>query len=60
MFHCYKRHNGKGNSYKGKHLIIDGLLVQSFSPIISWQEAWQHPDRNGAGILYLIPKEVRS
>ena len=37
------------NSYKGQHLIGAGLQVQKFSPLSSWQEAWQCADRHGAG-----------
>jgi len=37
------------NSYKGQYLIGAGLQVQRFSPLSSWQEAWQHPGRHGAG-----------
>jgi hypothetical protein len=44
-----KRHHDQGNSYKGKHLIGAGLQFQSFSPLSSWQEAWQHANRLGAG-----------
>ena len=44
-----KRHNDQGNSYKGKHLIGAGLRFQRFSPLSSWQEAWQHPGRHGTG-----------
>ena len=36
-----KRHHDQGNSYKGKHLIGAGLQFQRFSPLSSWQEAWQ-------------------
>ena len=43
-----KGHNGQGNSYKGKHLIGAGLQIQRFSPLSSWQEAWQCPDRHSA------------
>ena len=38
----------KGKSYK-RHLIEAGLQVQRFSPLSSWQEAWQRPGRHGAG-----------
>jgi hypothetical protein len=37
------------NSYKGKHLIGPGIYYQGFSALLSWWEAWQHPDRYGAG-----------
>jgi hypothetical protein len=43
-----KGHHSQGNSYKGEHLIGDGLQFQRFSPSSSWQEAWQHPGRHGA------------
>jgi hypothetical protein len=39
----------KCNSYKGQHLIGTVILVLRFSPLSSWQEAWQHPGRHGAG-----------
>jgi hypothetical protein len=48
-FTVVKRHHDQGNSYKGQHLIGAGLLVQRFSPLLSRQEAWQHPGRHGAG-----------
>ena len=35
-----KRHHDYGNFVKGKHLTCDGLYIQSFSPLSSWQEAW--------------------
>ena len=38
-----KRHQDQGNTYKEQHLIGAGLQVESFSPLLSWQEAWQHP-----------------
>jgi hypothetical protein len=37
-----KRHHDQENCYKGQHLIGAGLLVLRFSPLSSWQEAWQH------------------
>ena len=37
------------NSYKGKHFIGAGLQFQRFSPLSSWQEAWQCAGRHGAG-----------
>jgi hypothetical protein len=43
-----KRHHDHGNSYKGKHLVEDGLNFQRFSPVSSWQEAWQRAGRHGA------------
>ena len=42
-----KRHHDRSNSYKGEHLIGAGLWGQS--PLLSWQEAWQHAGRHGAG-----------
>jgi hypothetical protein len=42
-------HPNHGNSYKGKHLIGDGLQVQRCSPLSSWGKAWQHRGRHGAG-----------
>ena len=44
-----KRHHDYGNSYKGKHLIEAGLQFQRVSPLLSWQESWQHMGRHGAG-----------
>ena len=44
-----KRHHDHGNSYKGKHFIGAGLWFQRFSPLSSWQEAWWHVSRHGAG-----------
>jgi hypothetical protein len=44
-----KRHHDQGNSYKGQYLIKIGLQVLRFSPLSSWQEARQCPDRGGAG-----------
>jgi hypothetical protein len=44
-----KRHLHQGNSFKGKHLIRAGLQFQRSSPLSSWQEAWQCPDRHDAG-----------
>jgi hypothetical protein len=38
-----ERHHDQGNSYKGQHLVGAGLKVQRFSPLSSWQEAWQCP-----------------
>lgn len=38
------RHQGHGNSNKGKHLI--GLEFQKFSPLSSWQEVWRHISRH--------------
>ena len=43
------RHHDQGNSYEGQHLIGAGLQAQRFSPLSSWQEAGQHPGRQGAG-----------
>ena len=45
-----KRHQDQDNSYKAQqHLIRAGLQVQRFSPLSSWQEAWQCAGRHGAG-----------
>jgi hypothetical protein len=44
-----KRHHDQGNSYKEQHLTVAGLQAQRFCPLSLWQEAWQHPDRYGAG-----------
>jgi hypothetical protein len=44
-----RRHSDEGNSYTRKHLTGDGLQFQSFSPLSSWWEAWQHPGRHGTG-----------
>ena len=44
-----KRHYDQGNFYKGQHLTGAGLHFQSLSPLSSWQNAWQHPGRHGAG-----------
>jgi hypothetical protein len=44
-----KRQHDQGNSYKGQNLIAVGLQVQRFSPLSSWQEAWQRPGRHGIG-----------
>jgi hypothetical protein len=43
-----KRHHDHSKTYTG-HLIGTGLQVQRFSPLSSWQEAWQSPGRHGAG-----------
>ena len=45
-----KRHHDHGNSYKGKHLAGAGLHLQRFCQLSSWQEAWRHTGRYGAGI----------
>jgi hypothetical protein len=34
---------------KKKHFIGAGLQFQRFSPLLSWQEAWQCAGRRGAG-----------
>ena len=39
----------KATLIKEKHLIGAGLQFQRFSPLSSWQEAWQHAGRHGAG-----------
>ena len=45
-----KRHSEFiSNSYKEKYLVgIHLYIVQRFSPL-SWQEAWWHTGRHGAG-----------
>jgi hypothetical protein len=35
-FIAVKRHHDQGNSYKGKHLVRDGLQFQRFSSLSSW------------------------
>ena len=42
-----KRHHDQGNFYKGQYLIGAGLQFQRFSPLSSWQEAWQCAGRHG-------------
>lgn len=37
-----KRYYDQGNSYEGKHLIGTGFQFKEFSPLLSWQEEWQH------------------
>lgn len=37
------------SSYKGKRVIGADLHVQRFSPLFSWQDAWRHTDKHGAG-----------
>ena len=49
VFIAVKRLHDHNNSYKGKHLIGAGLQLQRFSPLSSWQEAWQRAGRHGAG-----------
>ena len=44
-----KRHHNQGNSYKRQHLIGAALKVLRFSPLSSWQEAWQYLGRHGTG-----------
>ena len=44
-----RRHQGSGDSYKGKRLDGAGLQFQRFHPLSSWREAWQHAGRHGAG-----------
>ena len=44
-----KRYHDQVNFYKGQHLIGAGLPLQKFSPLSSWQEAWQHLCRHGPG-----------
>jgi hypothetical protein len=36
-------------THKRQHLIGAGLQFQRFSPLSSWQNAWQRPGRYGAG-----------
>ena len=47
-FCCEKTHD-HGNSCKLKYLIGTGLQFQRFSPLSSWQKAWWHTGRHGAG-----------
>jgi hypothetical protein len=42
-----KRHHAYSSSYKGKHLVGVGLTIHRFSPLPSWQEAWQQTGRHG-------------
>jgi hypothetical protein len=49
LSHPFCIHHVLVNSYKGQFLIGADLQVQRFSPLSSWQEAWQHPGRHGAG-----------
>jgi hypothetical protein len=51
-----KRHNDKGNSYKGQHLFGAGLLVLRFSPLAIWWEAGKHSVLEGLRVLHLILK----
>ena len=44
-----KRCIDHGHSYKGKHLIVALLQFQRFSPLSSWQEAWQQAGRQAWG-----------
>ena len=44
-----KGQHDQGNSYKGQHLFGAGLEFQSFSPLLSWREAWQCGGRHSAG-----------
>ena len=48
-FTAVNRHHDQGKSYKGQHLIGAGLQFQRFSPLSSWQEAWQPAGSDGAG-----------
>jgi hypothetical protein len=43
-----KRHHDHGNSYKGKHFIEIGLVLEVQS-LLSWWEAWWHTGRCGTG-----------
>ena len=45
-----RRHHDHGNSYKEKHLTGTGLQFQRFSPLSSWQEAWQYSDRHAGEV----------
>jgi len=49
-----KRQQEQENSYKGKHLIGAGLQSQRFSPLSSWQEAWQDSGRCGGQKFYIV------
>jgi hypothetical protein len=40
-FIAVNRHNHHSSCYKGKHFTGAGLQFQRFSPLLSWQEAWQ-------------------
>jgi hypothetical protein len=44
-----KRHHDRSNYYNGKHLIGAGLQIETFNPLLSWEEAWWHAGRQGAG-----------
>jgi hypothetical protein len=44
-----RRHHDHDNSYKEKYVIGAGLQFHSFSPLLSWQEAWWHTGRHVAG-----------
>ena len=44
-----KRNHDQGHSYKEKYLIGAGFQLQKFSLLSSWQEAWQHAGKRGAG-----------
>jgi hypothetical protein len=48
-FIAVKGYHDQGNTYQCKHLIGAGLQLQRFSPLSSWQEAWQRTGRHGAG-----------
>jgi hypothetical protein len=48
-FISVKKHHDSGNAYKDKHLVGAGLQFHWFTPLSSWQEAWQHAGRHGAG-----------
>ena len=49
-FTAVKRHHEQGNSYKRKHFIgAASLHFQRFSPLSSWQKAWQCSGRHHAG-----------
>jgi hypothetical protein len=50
----------KATVVREQHLIGAGLQVQRFSPLSSWQEAWQHPGRHSTGeVLHLNPTAAK-
>ena len=49
VFIAVKRHHDRGSSYQGQHLIGAGLQFQRFNPFSTWQEAWWHAGKYGAG-----------
>jgi hypothetical protein len=44
-----KRHHDQDHTHKGQHFIGAGLQSQRFSPLSSWQEAWQQTGSHGSG-----------